>query len=160
MQLEHDIRRATDDLPECLGFHFGFALYPIDDLRAKDDFEILSTQVDASAIRQLFQVCLIGQEFAGSPGSTACNPRRDQDDLAGGLVSEAGGYCIIFENIARPCMGADLPRTGLGVQSVLNPVNRIRGASWLAGCATWEETSALHRASGIRELKPIKVKPE
>ena len=46
--------------PECFGFYFGFALHPVDYLRAKDDFEILFTPVGASVICQLFQVRCIG----------------------------------------------------------------------------------------------------
>ena len=48
------IMHAMDDSPECLSFDLGLALYPIDDLRAKDDFKILLTPVGASTIRQLF----------------------------------------------------------------------------------------------------------
>jgi hypothetical protein len=85
-------------------------LYPIDDLRAKDDFEILFTPVGAGTIRQLLEVFFIGQEFAGSSGPAARNSSRNQNYLAGGLVSEAGGYSIVFENFAPLSMCANLPR--------------------------------------------------
>ncbi|MFZ2021673.1 MAG: RNA-binding domain-containing protein [Terracidiphilus sp.] len=103
------IMRATDDLPESFSFHLGFALHSIDYLRAKDDFEIRPTPVDVSAICQLFQACFIGQEFAGSSGSAACNSRRNQDDLAGALIDEAGGNCIVFDNITSRSQRTDLP---------------------------------------------------
>ena len=96
--------------PECFGFHLGFALYPFDYLRAKDDFEVPFAPVGAGAIRQLFQAGFIGQEFAGSPGPAARNSRRDQNHLPGALVDEAGRYCIIFENVTLPMMCDDLPR--------------------------------------------------
>jgi hypothetical protein len=41
----HAVPRAIGDSPECLSFHSGFALHPVDYLRAKDDFEIASTPV-------------------------------------------------------------------------------------------------------------------
>jgi len=75
-------------------------LHPIDDLRAKDDFEIRFTPVDANALHQLFQTCFIRQEFAGGPGSAACDSGHHKNYLAGGLVGESGGYCIVFDNIA------------------------------------------------------------
>jgi hypothetical protein len=94
--------RVTDGLPECLRFHLGFALYPVDYLRAKDDFEILSTPVGASTIGQLFQGFFIGQEFTGSSGPAARNSCCNQNYLAGALVSETGGNCIVFENVTLP----------------------------------------------------------
>ena len=96
------------DSPECFSFHFGFALHPVDHLGAKDDFEIGSIPVDGSAIYQLFQACFIGQEFTGSPGSAACNSCRDQNYLAGALVSEAGGDCIVFNSVTPRSLCSDL----------------------------------------------------
>ena len=101
--------RAMDDSPECFSFHLGFALHPVDYLRAKDDFKIPLTPVDASAICQLFQACFIGQEFTGSPGSAACNSCRDQNYLAGALVSEAGSYRIVFDDMTPRSLCSDLP---------------------------------------------------
>jgi hypothetical protein len=97
------------DSPECFSFHFGFALHPIYYLGAQDDFEIGSIPVDGSAIYQLFQACFIGQEFTGSPGSAACNSCRDQHYLACALVSEAGGDCIVFDNMTSWSLCPDLP---------------------------------------------------
>ena len=90
----------TLDSPERLSFHFGLPLHPVHYLRAKDDFEIGSTPIGPSTICELFQVCLISQEFPGGPGSAACDSGRDQNHLAGGFVSEAGGYCIVLDNLA------------------------------------------------------------
>jgi hypothetical protein len=72
--------------------------------------EILFTPVGTGAIRQLFQVCFIGHEFTGSSGPATPNSRRNQNYLAGALVSEAGGYCVVFGNIAVRGLCADLPR--------------------------------------------------
>jgi hypothetical protein len=84
-------------------------LHPIDYLGAKDNFKIPLAPVDASAVCQLFQACFIGQEFTGSPGSAACNSRRDQDYLAGALVREAGGYGIVFDDRTPRSLCSDLP---------------------------------------------------
>ena len=105
----HRVCGAKDDSPECFSFYLRFALHPIDYLGAKDNFEIRSTPVDASAICQLFQAFFVGQEFTGSPGSTACNSRHDQNYLAGALVREAGGYCIVFDDRTPRSLCSDLP---------------------------------------------------
>src|SRR6202035_4246270 len=70
--------------------------------------------------------CLISEEFAGSPCSAARNSRRDQNYLASALVSEAGGDCIVFDNLTPRSQRTDLPRTGAGVLCVHNPVISIR----------------------------------
>jgi len=98
-----------NDSPERDRFHLGFALHPVNYLRAKDDLEIPLAPVDAGATCQLFQPCFIGQEFTGCPGSAARNPRRNQNYLAGALVVEAGGDCIVFDNITLRSLCSDLP---------------------------------------------------
>jgi hypothetical protein len=109
LTIEPVVPRAMDDSPECYSLHLRSALHPIDHLRAKDDFEIPSTPVNTSAIRQLFQACFIGEEFTGSSGSATRNSGRDQNYLAGALVSEAGGYCVVFDNVTPRSPCSDLP---------------------------------------------------
>jgi hypothetical protein len=95
--------------PECFRFHFGFALHPVYNLRAKNDFEILFSPVDTGIICHLFQACFISQEFTGSPGSAARNSCRDQNYLAGALVSEATRYRVVFDNMTPRSLCFDLP---------------------------------------------------
>jgi hypothetical protein len=102
-------RSVRGNSPECFRFHSGFPLHPIYYLRAKDNFEIRPTPVDAGAIYQLFQARFIGQEFTGSPGSAARNSGRDQNYLAGALVSKAGGYGIVFDDTTPRSLCSDLP---------------------------------------------------
>ena len=103
-----------DDLPKCFGFYLGFALYTVDHLRAKDNFEVRSSPVDAGASCQLFQVRFIGQEFTGSPGAAACDSCRNQNYLAGAVVIEAGGDCKVFDNTTPRRLCSDLPTRDSG----------------------------------------------
>jgi hypothetical protein len=93
-------------------------LHPIHHLRAKDDFKILFSPVDARAICQLFQVCLIGQELTGCPGSAACNPGSDQNYLTRGIVGEAGGDCIVFDNLTGQNYMSIIPATAESVSNL------------------------------------------
>ena len=99
----------TWNSPECCSLHLRLALHTVDHLRTKDDFEILFSPARKCAARQLFQACFVSEKFAGRPGSAARNPCRYQNDLAGGLVSEAGGYRIVFDNLPPWSQSADLP---------------------------------------------------
>ena len=87
------------------------SLYPIHYLRAEDHFKIRFTPVAASAICQLFQACFIGEKFTGSSSPAARNSCRDQDHLAGALVSEASRSCaLILDNLTHRSLCTDLPR--------------------------------------------------
>jgi hypothetical protein len=117
------VPRPRVDSPERCNFHLGFALHPVDHLRAEDDFEISLIPVGSRGICQLFQVCLIGQEFNGSPGSAAGNspPPAELAGRGSRLVKRAA--IAFFDNMTPRCDCAHLPGARLGVLCIRAPGN-------------------------------------